>query len=250
MSHRRSLAVVAADSSNPAAYAAVPNAVTNAHQSAVCNATTPASAYAPHHLLPQVASSSFRATAEYSSSSAFIQLASAASTSASTSAAQMLSAHQHQHQQQQAHQHNQHHHQHNHNQSPMHHHHQRLSAAAAVSAMDQFVAAAAAATATATATATASSTASSNLITAPSSTLTELELDDELLVDAVDEDEPPMWLLHLAQLTEQFAAHRNIAGSAVEALNGYLKRASGAAGFTNGFMAARSGRYLPKVITD
>lgn len=82
-----------------------------------------------------------------------------------------------------------------------------------------------AAAAAATATATATATTSSNFIAAPTSTPAELELDDELLVDAVDEDEPPSQLLcHTAvdQLTEQFAAHRTTLGSAVEALNGLL----------------------------
>ncbi|XP_012156833.1 protein sister of odd and bowel isoform X2 [Ceratitis capitata] len=107
-----------------------------AQHSPSVNATNTSATYTAHHLLTPTMGSSFRATAEYSTSSAFIQLANAASTSATTSAAQMLSAHQ----QATAHslQHNHHAHSHSQSHQPHHqHHHQRLSAAAAVSAMDQ-----------------------------------------------------------------------------------------------------------------
>ncbi|XP_053960154.1 fez family zinc finger protein erm [Anastrepha ludens] len=121
------------DSSNSAWHAPQYQTLISAQQTSAVSAAAP-SAYAPHHLLPQVGSS-FRTSAGYSASSAFIQIANAASTSASaalsaspTSATQILSAHHQHHQQQQA-QHNHHHH---HSQN-----HQRLSAAAAVSAMDQ-----------------------------------------------------------------------------------------------------------------
>ncbi|XP_067626183.1 fez family zinc finger protein erm isoform X1 [Eurosta solidaginis] len=105
--------------------------------SAQPSAVIPPSVYVPHHLLPQVGSS-FRATAEYTASSAFIQLASAASSSAASalgsSSAQMLSAH---HQQQQLNHAHHHHHAQTHH-HPHHQHHQRLTAAAAVSAsLDQ-----------------------------------------------------------------------------------------------------------------
>ncbi|CAD6999289.1 unnamed protein product [Ceratitis capitata] len=166
-----------------------------AQHSPSVNATNTSATYTAHHLLTPTMGSSFRATAEYSTSSAFIQLANAASTSATTSAAQMLSAHQ----QATAHslQHNHHAHSHSQSHQPHHqHHHQRLSAAAAVSAMDQvpFIA----------------------------------KHDDEpLLVDSVDEiEEEESTQLHAypagEQLTEQFAVHRTAVGSAVEVLNGLL----------------------------